>query len=35
MFHFDRFAQPRPLPGGLIRLLDAKGSEVALARLEE
>lgn len=33
--YFDRFAHPHPLPGGLIRLLDASGTEVALARLDE
>jgi hypothetical protein len=33
--HFDRFCHPRPLAGGLIRLFDARGREIALARLKQ
>jgi hypothetical protein len=33
--HFDRFAQPRPYAGGLIRLRGPDQAEVALARLRQ
>ncbi len=35
LIHFDRFAQPRPMAGGLITLRGADGAEVALARLKQ
>jgi hypothetical protein len=33
--HFDRFAQPRPYAGGLIRLRGPDQAEAALARLRQ
>ncbi len=35
LIHFNRFAQPRPMAGGLITLRAADGTEVALARLKQ